>query len=659
MIEIKNVSKWYRLHHKKIVLKNINLTFPSRSFISIMGDSGSGKSTLIKLISGIEKPSKGKIFFFGKRLNKRNRNKLRALDIGIILQGNNLNLDKTVYENIELPLRMINLKEKYERIEKINYILKALKLDDLKDKQCKNLSGGEQKRVELARALVKNPKVIIADEVTSSLDERNAKLVLDVLKSLSNEKLIIFITHNVKEATAYSKRIIYIKNGTIYKDIKNNKENKFIHNKINTDYLDNSLNDIKYSSIYKISELIIEVLKSLKNNSIKKRFLISLFISTSILYLSLCMLEAKKAYQIKNIYDKNYIRVITKDTSSLKSINSSYFIKGSSLKKVYIKRNDYYKINKPLISFKSVIKKHKEVKTSHVWIDKSLIELLFNDKKIKSLLKMSGINKDMKNTTIIINNIPFKIEKIVAYKSPSIYFNNNDFNRVLTVNNPYQNYDKYKDYITIISGRKPIYDGELLVNEHNVFQSSNIVGTYKENYDYIFVNKSTFEKKYYNTKEYSVYTKNKSQTINKLKKLKLTYIDDYNIMNKHIKRKQRKGLNKATKTLLYMLFTSLVINYFIIKSNLYNNSKKIKNYKLLGVKTSDIYKFFILENIIMNLIVLFIAIILINYFIFEIKQIEMFKHIFKVSLNNIINCLFISILSNFLLVILTIKKLKL
>ena len=76
----------------------------------------------------------------------------------------------------------------------------------------------------------------------------------------------------------------------------------------------------------------------------------------------------------------------------------------------------------------------------------------------------------------------------------------------------------------------------------------------------------------------------------------------------------------------------------IIKSNLYNNSKKIKNYKLLGVKTSDIYKFFILENIIMNLIVLFIAIILINYFIFEIKQIEMFKHIFKVSLNNIINC---------------------
>ena len=130
-------------------------------------------------------------------------------------------------------------------------------------------------------------------------------------------------------------------------------------------------------------------------------------------------------------------------------------------------------------------------------------------------------------------------------------------------------------------------------------------------------------------------------------------------MNKHIKRKQRKGQNKATKTLLYMLFTSLVINYFIIKSNLYNNSKKIKNYKLLGVKTSDIYKFFILENIIMNLIVLFIAIILINYFIFEIKQIEMFKHIFKVSLNNIINCLFISILSNFLLVILTIKRFKL
>ena len=534
MIRIKNVSK-------NTILKNINLTFPNKSFISIIGDSGSGKSTLIKIISGLEKPSKGKVFLNDKRLIFRNKDKIRALSIGLVLQDSNLDLDKTVYENIELSLKVINLKEKYERKEKVDYIIKALNLQNLKNSLCKNLSGGEKKRVELARALVKNPDVIIADEITSSLDNKNAKMVLDILKSISEEKLVILVTHNIKEALMYSKRIIQIKNGTIYKDSKNNKENKFIYNKINLDYLDNSLNDIKYSSIYKFNDLIISILKSLIKNKTKKKYLIGLFISTSILYLSLCMYSAKINYSKPNIYDKNYIRVLTKNKSFLEQINASYYIKGHYIKRIYLKNDNFYKLNKPLIEFKSSIKKRGKVKLSCVWIDKSLIKILFDDKKVNSLLKMENIPNDLKGVSIIINNVSFKVEKVVSLNSPSIYINNNDFNRILLLNSKYQDYNRFKDYLTITSGREPIYDGEVLIKEGTI-SNLDVVGTYKENYDYIFVNKDTFEKKYYNSNEYSIYTKNKSSTIKKLKKLNIKYIDDYSILQEHNLRVKKQKL---------------------------------------------------------------------------------------------------------------------
>ena len=199
LIELKNVSKNYISSKKIEVLKNINYTFKSGKTYSLIGPSGSGKSTLLNLISLIDKPNSGSMFFDNKQINFDNSFKndiLRANKIGIIYQQDNLLSDFTAIENIYLAsLAAGNNKD--AAINKSKILLRKVGLTSRSNHYPSELSGGEKQRVSIARALINNPQIILADEPTGSLDFDTAKSVFEILKKQINpNRLIVFATHN-------------------------------------------------------------------------------------------------------------------------------------------------------------------------------------------------------------------------------------------------------------------------------------------------------------------------------------------------------------------------------------------------------------------------------------------------------------------------------
>ncbi|GAB6116905.1 ABC transporter ATP-binding protein [Thermoanaerobacter brockii subsp. lactiethylicus] len=200
------------------VLNGIDLEINEGEFVSIMGPSGSGKSTLLYVLSGLEKPTSGSIFFKGEDLtllNDDKLSKLRRREFGFIFQFYNLIPNLNVEENITLPLEFegINRKE-YKR--KVDDILEKIGLTEKKQNFPYQLSGGQQQRVAIARALIIDPKIIFADEPTGNLDSKAGEEILKLLYNLSkeNNKTVLMVTHD-NYAASFSDRIIKIKDGVI------------------------------------------------------------------------------------------------------------------------------------------------------------------------------------------------------------------------------------------------------------------------------------------------------------------------------------------------------------------------------------------------------------------------------------------------------------
>lgn len=223
MIELRNLNKFFnkKKSNEIHVLKNINLTLPNKGFISILGHSGSGKSTLLNVISGIDN-SKGDILFDDKKYNSNYQiDKFRRENIGFIFQNYNLIENETVFENLRMVLNIIGITDKDEVEKRIDYCLNAVGMIKYKKRYAKSLSGGEQQRVSIARALVKKSKIIIADEPTGNLDKKNSIEIMNILKKISNNYLVILVTHDRTLADFYSDRIVEIKDGSIVKDYEN------------------------------------------------------------------------------------------------------------------------------------------------------------------------------------------------------------------------------------------------------------------------------------------------------------------------------------------------------------------------------------------------------------------------------------------------------
>ncbi|MCF8414094.1 MAG: ABC transporter ATP-binding protein [Melioribacteraceae bacterium] len=218
MISLQNIEKYYTNKFvKTYVLRNINLEIEEGEFISIMGPSGAGKSTLLYLLGMLDKPSDGEYYFLDEPVHKFNDRKLSELHksyIGFVFQQYHLIEELTVYENLETPLIYQKMNSK-ERKARVGDILDRFNIVGKKDLFPNQLSGGQQQLVGVARAVISEPKLILADEPTGNLHTDQGEEIMKLLKSL-NEKgtTVIQVTHS-KVNAAYGNRIVNLKDGWI------------------------------------------------------------------------------------------------------------------------------------------------------------------------------------------------------------------------------------------------------------------------------------------------------------------------------------------------------------------------------------------------------------------------------------------------------------
>ncbi len=218
MIKMKDITKFYSSGFiKTFVLRDINLDVEEGEFLTVMGPSGSGKSTLLHILGMLDTPSSGEYYFHGEKAHKLNERRLSELHknyIGFVFQSYHLLDDLTVYENLETPLLYKKVKGS-ERKGKVCDMLDTFQMVAKKGLFPNQLSGGQQQKVAVARALITNPKLILADEPTGNLNSKEGKEVMELLKELNkNGTTIIQVTHS-KEKAAYSDRIINLLDGWI------------------------------------------------------------------------------------------------------------------------------------------------------------------------------------------------------------------------------------------------------------------------------------------------------------------------------------------------------------------------------------------------------------------------------------------------------------
>jgi putative ABC transport system ATP-binding protein len=218
IISTRNIQKVYQIADiSTTALEDISLDVNVGDFIAIMGPSGCGKSTLLNILGLLDKPTEGEYYFLDKDVSVYSegmRSKLRKGNIGFIFQNCNLIDDLTVHENIELPLFYLKYKTN-ERNKKIKEILEYMEISDLESRYPYQLSGGEQQRVALSRAIVFKPKLILADEPTGNLDMNNTKKLMELLTQLNNQgQTIILVTHEL-ECAKYCQKILNILYGRI------------------------------------------------------------------------------------------------------------------------------------------------------------------------------------------------------------------------------------------------------------------------------------------------------------------------------------------------------------------------------------------------------------------------------------------------------------
>lgn len=250
MIKIKDLNKYYNKgkDNEIHVINHITLELPSTGLVSFLGASGSGKTTLLNVIGGLDK-AKGSICYDDLFLENYQMHKIdqfRNKEIGYVFQNYNLLLEETVYNNLAIALEMIGIYDLTEQEKRIEYTLKAVGMYKYRKKRAYALSGGQQQRVSIARALIKQTKIIIADEPTGNLDSENTIEVMNILKKISKSSLVLVVTHNEEVANFYSDQVIRIKDGSIVDSFSNDGKQSLNTEQSNIIYLkDLSLNEEK------------------------------------------------------------------------------------------------------------------------------------------------------------------------------------------------------------------------------------------------------------------------------------------------------------------------------------------------------------------------------------------------------------------------------
>lgn len=221
MLELKHITKDYKVNSQTIhALNGVSMAFRKTEFVSIIGPSGCGKTTLLNVIGGLDIHTTGEIIIDGVSTNHfkpHDWDGYRNDSIGFVFQNYHLIPHLTVYENIEMSLVLSGVSKK-ERQQQIDHVLAKVGLLDQKKKLPKELSGGQAQRIAIARALVNQPRIILADEPTGALDSKTAHQIVGLLKEISQETLVIMVTHNETLAKTYSTRIVHLVDGVVIDD---------------------------------------------------------------------------------------------------------------------------------------------------------------------------------------------------------------------------------------------------------------------------------------------------------------------------------------------------------------------------------------------------------------------------------------------------------
>ena len=392
MLKLENITKIYEgKNFKQIALNDVTLAFRNNEFVSILGPSGSGKTTLLNIIGGLDKYTYGNLIIDGvstRKYKERDWNNYRSNKVGFIFQSYNLINHQTVLSNVLLSLNIAG-KPKKESIKLAKKVLKDVGLENYIKKKPKELSGGQMQRVAIARALVTNPDIILCDEPTGALDSQTSIQIMELLKEISKEKLVIIVTHNVTLANKYSDRVIALNDGVITYD----------------------------TSPYEVENYS---LKKIKN----KRKTMNKFTSLSLSF--------------NNLLTKKSRTLLTSFAGSIGIIGIALVLSLSKGTQKYInkiEKNTFSKypisIMESYIEYQNMFDKEKEsCKNGSICFINDLTNNVVNDNKINSMSKFSNILKqnyeNINNYTLDINynyNINLNIYKDnKMIENSSLYF---------------------------------------------------------------------------------------------------------------------------------------------------------------------------------------------------------------------------------------------
>lgn len=596
MLELKNVCKKY----DREVLKKINLKFGNKGFICLVGESGSGKTTLLNIIGGLEQPDSGKVIFNGNNIKNIDSSFYSNQLVSFINQNYNL-IDKyTVLENILLPIELRRIRSPCN----VDNILKMLGIYSLKNKKVVSLSGGEKQRVAIARCIVQNTRVILADEPTGALDSENAYSVMRILKNLSKQKLVIVVTHNTELANAFADSIIKIADGKIYSKLK--VINKNIYSKIKCN------RKIKLSFI----KLVKYAIKNL-NNKLLRNILTILAFTIGLLSLGI-VLSIKTGFnkELDSLNKSsffNYPLVISKNNYVDDFSNKIENKNGVNVKKGSFVTNE---IDDKLISLvNNIDKKYVNGITYYRDIDYEFKSISYVNPSNNYFYLVSGRMPENKNEVMILYDEEDSIsDKLYNYLDVS---NNGLINNVFKVN------DKEliitgivksnNDYFKSLSGI--LYSNDLFDNEITDI--------------YIYANNLNSKNKIKDLlKDYEIFD-NAEEVVNLTKKM----VDGISLV--------------LILFSVISLIVSMIMIFVISYISVMERNKDIGIYKSIGFRNKDIKNLFIVENLIIGmcsfyLTMIFILLVsnVINKFVYSYIN---FEHIMSLDILNIILLFFLSL----------------
>ena len=567
MLKLEHVYKKY--NNTNYILEDINLILPNKGLVSLVGVSGSGKSTLLNLLGGLDKPDKGNISFNNKEITQFNKKELNWYYnscLGFIFQQYNL----IEYLSVKDNLSLIN--------KNYNYILKKLDIYDLKDKKVSLLSGGEKQRVAIARAILKNPKVLLCDEPTGALDNNNSILIMDILKKLSKDRLVIVVTHDLELANTYSDHIIRIKDGKLLSNINTNDK-----------YTNIMVDKVKNRNIFGI------VYNHLVNKR-KRNLLISISFAIGLIALGLVLSIASGFKTSLEYEEKNSLASYPIEIS-----RTSYDITDDLSNDINTSKDKVYSYSINQINN----------------ITKEYVEDIGNiDNSLKYKVYKYEVGNNTITTTSLVNIDSYYNEFDILYGNK--ISNNNDVLLMLNQDNrinKYElnqiglfednyNYEDLIDYSFYIGKNKYTIKGIIKAKDNSIMNSN----------EGIIYDNNNFKK--YIPSVIDLYPKdydNKLIVINKLNEY-----DDikYSDISTSIKSISNTLIDSISIILSVFSIITLIVSSILISILTYINiieyKREIGIYKSLGIKDSNIKNIFYLENILIITKSIMFSIVAIN-----------------------------------------------